>query len=111
MLTTSEVEIKNKTMQLDPNIPSKEFKSVEDYAPYKESHIRSILKGITWRVLATSTTIFITYMLVGEIGIALKVGFIEFFGKLLLYYGHERFWQAIPRGTLRLWLKSKFLGK
>ncbi len=67
----------------------------------KESHIRSLLKGLTWRVVATSTIIAIAYFTTGDISLALEIGFIEFFLKLLLYYLHERAWQLVPRGTIR----------
>ena len=72
----------------------------------KESHLRSVIKGITWRVVATSTIIVIAYLTTGEIDMALKIGFIEFFIKLFLYYLHERMWQQIPRGKVR-----KLVGK
>ena len=73
----------------------KEKKSV------KESHLRSVLKGITWRILATTTTITIAYLIIGDVSSALSIGGIEFFGKLLLYYLHERLWQLLPTGTIR----------
>lgn len=69
----------------------------------RESHMRSLLKGLTWRVIATTTIIIIAYLTTGEIEQALKIGFIEFFIKLGLYYLHERMWQAIPRGSVRQW--------
>jgi adenylylsulfate kinase len=71
----------------------------------KESRIRSLFKGFTWRILATATTITIAYIITGEVGDALKIGGIEFFGKLIIYYLHERAWQAVPRGTIRKLLK------
>ena len=74
--------------------------------PDKESHLRSILKGITWRILATATTFIITYLLTGEVMLAAKVGVLEFVFKLLIYYFHERLWQMVPRGTIRKWVKS-----
>ncbi|MEZ4883897.1 MAG: DUF2061 domain-containing protein [Chitinophagales bacterium] len=67
----------------------------------KESHLRSILKGFTWRIIATSTTITIAYIITGQVGDALKIGFIEFFGKLFIYYLHERAWQLVPIGGVR----------
>jgi len=67
----------------------------------KESRLRSLLKGISWRIIATTTTITIAYFITGDITNALSIGFIEFFGKLLLYYLHERAWQFAPRGTIR----------
>ncbi len=76
------------------------------HIPTKESHLRSLLKGITWRILATTTTICIAYIITGEIGDALKIGMIEFFGKLLIYYLHERAWQIVPRGRIRKLFKK-----
>ena len=69
--------------------------------PDKDSRLRSLIKGITWRFLATATTITIAYIITGEVGDSLKIGGIEFFGKLLIYYLHERAWQAVPHGTIR----------
>ena len=67
----------------------------------KESHLRSMLKGLTWRVIATSTIFGITYFTTGEMETALQVASIEFFIKLIIYYIHERAWQAVPRGSIR----------
>ena len=67
----------------------------------KESHTRSLLKGLTWRIVATSTIIAIAYFTTGDVEMALKIGGIEFVIKLLLYYLHERAWQAVPRGSIR----------
>lgn len=67
----------------------------------KESHLRSVIKGFTWRIVATTTTIIIAYAITGEVGTALSIGAIEFVGKILIYYLHERIWQAIPRGGVR----------
>lgn len=68
-----------------------------------ESHLRSVLKGITWRVVATTTIIVIVYLKTGNIQGALEIGAIEFIVKFLLYYLHERAWQAVPRGRVRHW--------
>ena len=58
----------------------------------KESHLRSIIKGMTWRVIGTADTIFLSYLFTGNIGTALKIGFIELFTKIVLFYIHERIW-------------------
>lgn len=68
---------------------------------YKESHTRSVLKGITWRLVATTTIIFIAYFTTGNIELALEIGGIEFVVKFILYYLHERAWQMVPRGSIR----------
>lgn len=62
-----------------------------------ESHIRSIIKGISWRIIATLDTflvvIIITYLFDQcSIQNAIKIGVIEFFLKLIIYYIHERVW-------------------
>ena len=67
----------------------------------KESRLRSVIKGLTWRILATATTMTIAYFITGEVGDALKIGGLEFASKLLIYYIHERAWQRVPRGKIR----------
>ncbi len=66
----------------------------------KESHLRSILKGISWRIIATSDTLFVVLLvtcLLGKCSIedAIKIGTLEFFIKFAVYYIHERIWQNI----------------
>ena len=65
-----------------------------------ESHVRSIVKGISWRMIATSDTflvVFIITCLLDQFSVenAIKIGVIEFFLKLLIYYAHERVWLKI----------------
>lgn len=67
----------------------------------RESHLRSIIKGLTWRVIATSTIFGITYFSTGEMSTAITVASIEFPVKLLIYYLHERAWLLVPPGTIR----------
>ena len=67
----------------------------------KESHLRSVIKGITWRVIASSAIFVITYFTTGEINTAVAVASIEVPVKFILYYLHERGWQMIPRGSIR----------
>ena len=65
-----------------------------------ESHERSIVKGISWRIIATTDTflvVFVITCLVDQCSVenALKIGVIEFFLKLLIYYAHERVWLKV----------------
>ena len=69
--------------------------------PVRESHLRSVLKAFSWRVVATTTTASIAYLITGQIDTALMIGGIEFFFKIFVYYAHERLWQLVPRGTFR----------
>jgi adenylylsulfate kinase len=64
-------------------------------APEEESHTRSLLKGITWRCLATTTTVSIAWLVTGEVALAFQIGFVEFFAKIGIYYAHERIWSKI----------------
>ena len=60
-----------------------------------ESHTRSLLKGLTWRLLATTTTTVIAYWITGHVEAALQIGAMEFLAKLGIYYAHERLWTHI----------------
>lgn len=61
----------------------------------KENHTRSVLKGITWRVIATADTIFLAWLITGDIKSALKIGFTEVLTKVFLFYLHERVWTKL----------------
>jgi len=60
--------------------------------------MRSAVKGITWRLMATFTTILIVYFITGEQAKALQIGAIEFVTKFVVYYFHERAWVRISFG-------------
>jgi uncharacterized membrane protein len=71
----------------------------------KESHIRSLLKGISWRFVATTDLVLVVLLvtcLFGACSIenALKIGAIEFVIKLGVYYLHERIWQKYKTGKV-----------
>jgi len=63
-----------------------------------ESPLRSAVKGFTWRLVATFTTILIVYFITGEQSKALQIGAIEFVTKFFVYYIHERAWVRISFG-------------
>jgi adenylylsulfate kinase len=65
---------------------------------YKETHARTIVKTISWRILATLTTVSLVYIFIGDVSIALSVGGIEIFLKMLVYFIHERIWDKIKFG-------------
>ena len=74
---------------------------------YRESHLRSFLKALSWRVLATTTTALIAWVITGDISTAIVIGGIEFITKFFIYYGHERVWQLVPGGTIRHIIQPK----
>lgn len=76
----------------------------------KDSPYRSIMKAISWRLIASGTTFLITFVIfrrysdksMGEaVETATFVTSIEMVAKLLLYYAHERLWTNIRWG--RYW--------
>ncbi len=67
----------------------------------KDSHLRSLVKGITWRLTGTLDTMMISYFLTGNPLTALKIGAVEIFTKLVLYYFHERLWQKVKWGQAK----------
>ena len=66
-----------------------------------------MLKALSWRVLATLTTIAIAYFIVDDVKTALKIGALEVVAKMLIYYFHERAWAKVPLGTVRCWVGAK----
>lgn len=65
---------------------------------YKETKLRSIVKTISWRFLATLTTVTLVYIFIGDTTIAFTVGGIEVFLKMLVYFIHERVWDKLKFG-------------
>ncbi len=63
-----------------------------------ESTQRSIVKALSWRILATVITAVIVYFLTGNLDFAAKVGLADTALKFLVYFGHERLWNRIPYG-------------
>lgn len=53
---------------------------------------RHILKTITWRFVATTDTILISWFLTSDWTTGLKIGTFEVITKMFLYYFHERIW-------------------
>lgn len=63
-----------------------------------EKHLRSFTKSITWRFLATFTTMLLVYIFTKEITLSLGIGFFDIITKLFIYYFHERAWNSINWG-------------
>lgn len=57
-----------------------------------KDHLISFMKGISWRVIGTLDTILISYLITGEMKLALSIGAIEVFSKIILFYFHDRTW-------------------
>ena len=69
---------------------------------YKETNKRSIVKGISWRIVATTTTIIIIYFFFGRLDLAIAAGLIESVLKVGLYWAHERAWFKVRWGRKKI---------
>ncbi len=65
-----------------------------------ETHKRSLVKTISWRIIATAVTVLVSFIWLGEwtasIALALTANGI----KALLYYLHERGWNLLSWGRV-----------
>jgi uncharacterized membrane protein len=59
---------------------------------WQDSHTRSLIKGISWRLVGTMDTIIIALFWTGDYSKAFKIGLTEVVTKVFLYYLHERIW-------------------
>ena len=66
-----------------------------------ETHVRSIAKAVSWRIVATLTTMLLVYVFTGNLLVSGGVGLTELLSKLLIYYVHERVWNAIRFGRIK----------
>lgn len=64
-----------------------------------ESHTRTAAKAISWRVVATCTSMTIVYLLTKEPLVTLEFGIFEVLAKITFYYLHERAWHKVRWGT------------
>jgi uncharacterized membrane protein len=66
--------------------------------PYKEAHKRTVAKAISWRVIATLTTMTIVFLFTRKFILTIGIGGAEVLSKMIFYYLHERAWQIISWG-------------
>ena len=73
----------------------------------KDSPTRSILKAISWRIIASTTTFIISFIIFRQLinasiseafETASYVAFVDIIAKLIFYYFHERMWTNIKWG-------------
>ena len=54
----------------------------------KETHTRSVLKAVSWRILGTLDTFVISWWLTGQVTMAGSIAALEFLTKIACYYSH-----------------------
>ncbi len=65
---------------------------------YQETHARSVLKALSWRVAGSLVTAAIAFLFLKRLDLALAAGGLDFAVKVAVYYVHERAWDRIPFG-------------
>ena len=59
---------------------------------------RSLVKTITWRVIATTDTFILAWLFTSDEVIEESIAGLEVVTKLVLYYMHERGWSSLEWG-------------
>jgi uncharacterized membrane protein len=65
----------------------------------KETHMRSLSKGVLWRIISIVVLAIITYVYTRDLLVVTLVTAISNVTFLLIYYIHERLWLRIQRPT------------
>jgi len=88
-----------------PHVPVKEQTSAAIHTMREvteESAIRSVVKTVSWRILATVTTVFVIYAMTDDGDLAMTVGYLDATIKMGLYYFHERIWNRSRIGMTKV---------
>jgi uncharacterized membrane protein len=64
----------------------------------QDTKARSLVKGISWRVIGTIDTFLLAYLFTGQIKTAGPIALIEVMTKVILYFAHERIWNQVGWG-------------
>lgn len=67
----------------------------------QESHTRSIIKAVSWRLFGTLMTMLISFIITKRVSFAIYIGIFEFIAKVFIFYAHERIWGAIKFGIVK----------
>ena len=65
-----------------------------------EKRVRSLAKTMSWRIVATSTTILLVFLFTGDLVMSAGVGSLELLLKIFIYYLHERIWNMSNFGKV-----------
>ncbi len=63
-----------------------------------DSHARSIAKAVSYRLLGSTSTALIFFILSGQVTLSIGAGVLDMLAKIGLYFLHERLWNRIEFG-------------
>lgn len=61
---------------------------------------RSFFKAMTWRIIASLDTFFLSYIITGRFDWATSIAIFEIITKAIIYYFHERAWNRVTWGRV-----------
>lgn len=65
---------------------------------YRETHARSVMKAVSWRIMGTLATTLVVFVFTRRFALSLAVGGLEFVSKIGLFWLHERAWDRMRYG-------------
>lgn len=66
-----------------------------------ETHIRTVIKAVSWRFIATLVTFTVAWLITGKLTLATEIGVFDTLIKLGAYYFHERYWICVKFGKMK----------
>jgi uncharacterized membrane protein len=64
----------------------------------KDTTKRTVIKTMTWRVLGTASTFFVSYLVTGSWSVSSGIAIIQMVVNTVLYLAHEKVWNAVRWG-------------
>ena len=61
----------------------------------QERHVRSVVKALTWKLVATLMAFVVSYLYTKNVDIATNTAVTMFVAGIIVYYLHERLWNRI----------------
>jgi uncharacterized membrane protein len=91
---------------ISQNENSSAKEGVKKISDRSDKPVKSIMKAVSWRVVGTIDTMIISYIITGKLTMAISIGGVEVFTKIMLYYLHERVWAHIHKINFRFWKRK-----
>lgn len=63
-----------------------------------DTHVRSLVKAISWRIIGTLETFLISWLITGQIATASGIAGVQAILSTILYWYHERIWLKVKWG-------------
>ena len=84
--------------------------TINESSEVRDRPVKSIAKAITWRLIASTTTFLLTLYIFGDDPYAAQkatgVASAEAVSKMILYFFHERAWNTVRWGKMRVYIRK-----